>query len=80
MPDVTWIPASEIESLPAQKLVFIYVAKQGYYSCGVAVGEAWFSDEHTVSHWLDAYYQEVIPSDAVTHYAYIVYPEPPEEA
>jgi hypothetical protein len=46
----------------------------------VAVGEAWFSDEHTVSHWLDAYYQEVIPSDAVTHYAYIVYPEPPEEA
>ena len=79
-PDVEWIPVSEIENLPDEPFFWITVEEpDGERKVMLATSDfQWIGTEN------GAFYD---PNDAdqnaiggVTHYAVIVYPDPPEEA
>ena len=80
MPDVTWVPVSKIEELPDEPLFWITVAKpDGERAVMVAASDHWRIGTENGAFY-DPRDLEGNAIEGVTHYAVIVYPEPPEEA
>ena len=74
MPDVTWIPVDET---PPKTGYYFASGIDQYAGREVFVAWAWAKDGYLMG-WYAGMWSGQYPDDAITHYAVIEFPEPPE--